>query len=1048
MRLLALAALVGCATLSARAASFPSPEDWRDENIYFIFTDRFFDGDPSNNNADPEEPAAPGNSRGIHGGDLTGIEKKLDYIKALGSTAIWITPIPQNVTNSVYHGYGAKDFYKLAPHLGTMQDLSNMVNAAHARGIKVVLDVVVNHSGNLIDSGDAGYGAFKTPPAGYNMRYRNSSKQHAPPFNITDAVPAAFTSIFHTNGVISDFNNLDQVEKGELSNLDDFNTQLTYVRTNMANIWKYWIQSGDLDGFRLDTVKHVDHGNGGFWNYWCPEIHNFATSIGKSNFFMFGEVYDGSDFKNGLYTGTKLSTNFALDSTLDYPLYFMINGVFASATANTKQIEDHYNAIPTYYDPVAQMRLVTFLDNHDQRRFLNVNSSTNRLAVALTFLYTARGIPCLYYGTEQAFNGGTDPANREDMFDGVNGQPEQGPSLGDNFNMAHPLYRRVALLNNLRRNYVALRRGDHFNQWNDFDSPGLFAYSRRFQTQEVFVVFNTAANTQTLSSRPTIYGAGTKLVNLLATNEIITVTGTPEIPSVGVPSFAVKVFVATNQFRSLDPVVVSVTPAHAAVNVATNAQIVLRFSRPMDTNSVQSAFSLTPVVTGAFTWSGRTNMTFTPVAPGLLTGLTNVVLVGTGALDNVDGKPLFAPFESYFVTTGTPTADTTPPTVFIGAPLAGTTAAGTLNISGTAGDTSPGTVSKVEVRLDSGEWAQATGTTSWSFSLDTTKFLNGSHILSARSTDSSSNISSMDSVIVKFFNVPNGYEQRISAGNPNDVTDCASAVWVKDRAYSLGSFGYSGGTTGFISSTISNVCSADYPLYRWERYSGSSFRYLFDCPEGVYETRLLEAENFWNGPNQRAFNVFIEGQQVLTDFDIFAATGGKSIPITLVFTNAVADAQLEIQFSAQPQFDNARASGIQVKKVADLDSDGDGIPDWWMLGYFDHPTGQDADNSLASEDADGDGTSNFNEFMAGTDPTDLNSAFRITDIRIVGNDLTITWTTRADKTNQLQRSSALGSGASWHNVGALTIGNGSPTNQTDFGATTNPPAFYRVRFVP
>src|SRR5207244_5126684 len=133
----------------------------------------------------------------------------------------------------------------------------------------------------------------------------------------------------------------------------------------------------------------------------------------------------------------------------------------------------------------AQMRLVTYLDNHDQRRFLNVNSSTNRLAVALTFLYTARGVPCLYYGTEQAFNGGTDPNNREDMFDGLF---EQTASLGDNFNEAHPLFRRVAQLNNFRRAYIALRRGDHFNQWNNSGGPGLFAYSRRFQTQEVFAV--------------------------------------------------------------------------------------------------------------------------------------------------------------------------------------------------------------------------------------------------------------------------------------------------------------------------------------------------------------------------------------------------------------------------------------------------------------------------------------------------------------------------------------------------------------------------------
>ena len=131
--------------------------------------------------------------------------------------------------------------------------------------------------------------------------------------------------------------------------------------------------------------------------------------MGKPNFFMFGEVYDGSDSKCGSYTGTQSGGPFALDSVLDYPLYFLVNSVFATASGNTQQIENRYNAIPANYDPAAQMRLVTFLDNHDQPRFLssgNANDNTDRLKVALAFLYTARGVPCLYYGTEQAFNGG------------------------------------------------------------------------------------------------------------------------------------------------------------------------------------------------------------------------------------------------------------------------------------------------------------------------------------------------------------------------------------------------------------------------------------------------------------------------------------------------------------------------------------------------------------------------------------------------------------------------------------------------------------------
>jgi glycosidase len=1044
MKLLFFSVALSVATL-AQAAPFPSPQDWRDENIYFIFNDRFFDGDPSNNNSESGHgsPYAPSDSRGINGGDLKGIEKKMDYIKSLGATAIWITPIPLNVGgNSAYHGYGAQDFNALAPHWGTMTDLSNMVTAAHARGMKVCLDIVCNHSGDLIGSSDSGYPNYKAPPAGYNMRYNNSGNQHAPPFNITNAVPAAFTSIFHTNGNIGTFTDPEQI-LGELSSLDDFATETTYVRTNMVNVYTNWVGRADFDGFRIDTVKHVEHG---FWEYWCPQLHQFATSIGKSNFFMFGEIFDGTESKVGSYTGTKNGGNFQLDSVLDYPLYFTVNSVFATASGNTQQIENHYNAIAANYDSNAWYRLVTFLDNHDNPRFLssgNANDNTNRLAVALEFLYTSRGVPCLYYGTEQAFDGGGDPNNREDMFDG---QFEQGPSIGDNFNETHPLFRLVAMLNNFRRLYPSLRRGVHNNRWNTPGGPGLFAYSRVYSNEEVFVVFNTAGSTQTLTNRSTSYPSGTVLVNLLNTNETI-VTVSTNTPLISVPSMTAKIFVAQSLMQPLDPVVVSQTPAHAATNISTVASLVLKFSKPMDTNSVQSAFSITPPKSGAFVWSAlHDTMTFTP-GTAWSSFTTNLIRVATNALDSVNGNPLYAPFDTYFVTSTNIVADLTSPTVLLNAPTNGSTLAGTVLVSGTAADDIA--VAKVEVSIDAGAWSTASGTTSWSFSLNTQNQLNGTHTITARATDTSANVSDLSSSTVRFFNVPAAYLARISAGDPSNATNCDATVWVKDQAYTLGSFGYSGSSaTGFVNNAISGICSTAYRLYQWERYSTASggFSYLFDCPPGVYETTLLEAETYFSNVNQRVFNVFIEGQQALTNFDIIATAGGKNISVIRVFTNSVADAQLKIDFL--PVIDNARASGIQIRKIADLDSDGDGIPDWWMLGYFNHPTGQAGDNSMANQDADGDGMSNLAEFLAGTDPTDPNSAFRITNINIAGNDLAITWTTSPNKTNQLERNNALDTGTTWNAVGPLTIASGSSTTQVDSGAATNPPSFYRVRLLP
>ncbi len=153
---------------AAKAQHYPSPTDWRNENIYQIMTDRFYDGNPSNDNAEASHgsPYAPTANNGINGGDFQGIEMKLDYIKSLGASAIWISPIPLNVGGtSAYHGYGAQDFYQLAPHWGTMTDLSNMVQAAHARGIKVILDLVCNHTGTLLTSTNSGWANYVAQPA-------------------------------------------------------------------------------------------------------------------------------------------------------------------------------------------------------------------------------------------------------------------------------------------------------------------------------------------------------------------------------------------------------------------------------------------------------------------------------------------------------------------------------------------------------------------------------------------------------------------------------------------------------------------------------------------------------------------------------------------------------------------------------------------------------------------------------------------------------------------------------------------------------------------
>ena len=626
-----------------------SADYWRNQNIYQIITDRFFNGNPSNDNVYGGADPKIGNK--THGGDFLGIEKKLDYIQALGATAIWISPVVRNGKGDFdYHGYGGTDFYNTDPRFGSIADLQRLVAEANKRGILVVNDVVVNHASTWVDSADTGWPTFRYPPSGYNLRYNSGGQTFAPPFDNATLQSAFGTTnlanIFNNNGATENWSDSTQVELGELVSLDDFRTQSPFVRDRMAEIYSYWIQTVGFDAFRIDTVKHVEMG---FWDNWCPRIRAAAAAVDKPNFSQFGEVYDGSDFKCGSYTGSKTTAPYKLESVLDYPLYYQVGSVFATATGATRQVEDrHANLNSSNYDPSALNSLVTFLDNHDVNRFLNAGGGTARLQVALAFLYTSRGIPCLYYGTEQDFDGGADPWNREDMFAG---QFEGGPSVGDNFNMTNPRFQLVAKLNNLRRHYPELRTGIHWNLWNNPTGPGLLAYARRIGGLESYVVLNTASTQQTIGYRPTVNSPGTVLVNLFNTTEKLTVidgsTGW-EIPPFTAQPNSYAIFVAESRLQSLDPVVESISPAHDSSSVPVASTLSIVFSKPMNTAATQAAFSTSPATTGSFAWSSNnTVLAYTPA--GLAGNTLYTVRFAANATDSTN-RPLHGAFESRFAT--------------------------------------------------------------------------------------------------------------------------------------------------------------------------------------------------------------------------------------------------------------------------------------------------------------------------------------------------------------------------------------------------------------
>lgn len=574
----------------------PSPEDWRDVVMYQVITDRFFDGNAANNNASGTHN--PSSGFGSHGGDWAGLTLKLDYMQSMGVGAVWISPVVKG--RGEYHGYAAQDFNSVAPQFGTMANLRAFVDAAHARGMYVIIDVVTNHTGNFIDSTDPGWNAFRNPGT-YNLRFRSSARQAAPFNNL---------SWYHNNGGIDNFVDPNQI-LGELSSLDDLRTELPEVRDALFLAYANLILATDCDGFRVDTVKHVEHG---FWQDWCPRIRQFAVDNGKANFLLFGEALDSSDSKVGSYTGTRAGGAFEFDSMLYYPMFYTTNDVFVWGGA-TSQITSRYSQLVNY-EASSRERMITFLDNHDQPRFLSravADGNAAKLRPALVFQMLSVGVPCLYYGTEQDFEGNragnqsNDPYDREDMFDG---SFEFGTSLGDNFNQTHPTYLFVQRLADLKRTHALFRRGNQGTRAHSA-GQGLYAFTRSLAPDTALVAFNTSASSLAPSSLATGLPEGTEMTDVLTGTVYGNVAAGGSI-AVSLDGYESVVLMASSSVVPPTPAVVESTPSHGATGTDNGAEIRLRFNRPMDAASVQAAFSTSPPATFYFRAIDEHTFGFTP----------------------------------------------------------------------------------------------------------------------------------------------------------------------------------------------------------------------------------------------------------------------------------------------------------------------------------------------------------------------------------------------------------------------------------------------------
>lgn len=505
---------------------FPSPEDWRDTLMYFLLMDRF-----NNPQAGPRHVPWDSVYGDFQGGTFNGVRQQLDYLQGLGIGALWLSPVLKNCQYSpTYHGYGIQDFLNIDPRfasdpLRAQQDpllaeneLRQLVDEAHARGMYVIFDIVLHHVGDVFAYKDYGSEAsWSNQP--YTIYWRDEHGNgrpdwtEAPIDSAADAVvwPRELhsNSFFRREGnafgpggrlidVGGDFYSL----KGVATDLQDAGGYP--LHTILIRAYQYLIAKYDIDGFRIDTLKYISPD---FERIFANAIREFALSIGKKNFFTFGEVYDSEEEIARFVGRNTLTTEegdiIGVDAALDFPLFYKLPGVSKGLLApgevvtmfeHRKQVER--SILSTHGD--ASNFFVTFLDNHDQNtRFYyrdpsNPDLFDDQVTLGIACLLALPGIPCLYYGTEQGLSGaGNSPEAVREALWGKPGAFDQGSAF----------YREIARLAALRKNEPALRYGRHYFRPLSGDGvrfgisasiPGVLAFARILNDREVVVVANTS----------------------------------------------------------------------------------------------------------------------------------------------------------------------------------------------------------------------------------------------------------------------------------------------------------------------------------------------------------------------------------------------------------------------------------------------------------------------------------------------------------------------------------------------------------------------------
>lgn len=512
-----------------------SPADWRDINIYQLFTDRFADsGTDQLGNYKPtwkvDGKNFPYNRNYHHGGDWKGLQNNLDYLSGMGVRGLWISGVQQNdqgkdTNYTPYHQYHPDNFFKCDPAMGTFAELKSLIDACHARGIYVILDVAPNHMCDKNGLWGNSQNDDKQYWSGGNGSFGwwNDSNKHPAPFETLDK--------FHNNGTITCWDCDPENKLGQFKGTDDLKTEDATVQSILAKAFKNLIDATDCDGFRVDAIKHVEFN----WvRNWAQGIRDHAAYRGKKDFIVFGELFSYNNSALASYC----SDGYGFNSALFFPMSQTIKGVFGDGNW-TGRLGETMNQVSQY--GVGASRLVTFIDNHDLNRIALQISGTDtgnavwKLKPALSFLYLAAPVPCLFYGTEHVFNqgghyNGSSPAadnpddgdwQRECMFD-KGFQP--GPAQGNKLTATDaPLYQHIKALNAARAAYKSLTRGSYTERWQ-VGGAGPYAFSRVYDTEESLVALNTSDGS--VSINPQVGKAdGTEFVNVLNPTEKVSVSG-------------------------------------------------------------------------------------------------------------------------------------------------------------------------------------------------------------------------------------------------------------------------------------------------------------------------------------------------------------------------------------------------------------------------------------------------------------------------------------------------------------------------------------------